>query len=488
MLEYDLNIWLEIHIKIKSKNKLFCQCKNEQNFDTLEPNINTCPVCLWLPWALPTLSYEAVYKSLLVWKVLNCKINKESSFDRKSYFYPDLPMWYQITQLYNPTNTDWEITFFVDKEYKEEKTIRIRDAHLENDTAKMIHWNWKSLIDFNRSWTPLVEIVTQPDFTNSIEITEFLKELQRRMKYNNISDADMDKWQMRVDVNISIKPKWQKKYWTRVELKNINSFWMIRRAIENEYNRQLSILKTWKKINQETRWRNDLKWESFSMRSKENAIDYRYFPEPDLWTLYLNDEILSKINNEKLIIPHRIIKNFRDIWFNKEYTNAIISDKKILDYFYSSLRLIKNVKNWNKEIEKTIAKRISWPILSYLNSNFTSIDKLNFSQQTFINFINLANEKKFNNNNLKKIFEELLNKWWTIEEIIKKLWLNKNKISNEDLIKICKKVLDKNQNEVEKYKTWKKSVIWFFIWQIMKETKWNSNPQEIKKILENILK
>jgi len=219
-----LTIWLEIHIKLNSENKMFCQCKNEQNFDTLEPNTNICPVCTGQPGALPTLSEDVLLLALKLGKALNCKINKESQFDRKSYFYPDLPMGYQITQLYKPTNTDGEVSFFVNN-YEEEKKIRILDAHMENDTAKMIHEWWQSLIDFNRAGTPLIEIVTWPDFSNDDEIVEFLKELQRIVRYNNISNADMEKWQMRVDVNISIRKNESDPLWTRVELKNINSFW-----------------------------------------------------------------------------------------------------------------------------------------------------------------------------------------------------------------------------------------------------------------------
>jgi len=185
-----LTIGLEIHIKLKSETKMFCQCKNQQNFDTLIPNTNICPVCTWQPGALPTLSQEVLWKSLLVGKALNCKINKVSNFDRKSYFYPDLPMWYQITQLYKPTNTQGQVHFFL-KDFLEEKSVNIIDAHMENDTAKMIHNWWQALLDFNRAGTPLIEIVTWPDFTSADEASEFLRELQRILRYNNISDSDM---------------------------------------------------------------------------------------------------------------------------------------------------------------------------------------------------------------------------------------------------------------------------------------------------------
>lgn len=204
-----LTIGLEVHLKIKSKTKIFCQCLNEQNFDVLVPNTNICPTCTGQPGALPTLSTEVLEKSLLLGKALNCTINKASQFDRKSYFYPDLPMGYQITQLYHPTNTNGKINIFLNN-YQDETTIQITDAHMENDTAKMIHDDNEALIDFNRAGTPLVEVVTGPDFHTEDEVVEFLKELQRICQYNNISDAEMDKGQMRVDVNISISKDPQK--------------------------------------------------------------------------------------------------------------------------------------------------------------------------------------------------------------------------------------------------------------------------------------
>jgi aspartyl-tRNA(Asn)/glutamyl-tRNA(Gln) amidotransferase subunit B len=187
-----LTIGLEIHIKLKSLNKMFCQCKNEQNFDNLLPNTNICPVCTGQPGALPTLSHEVLQKALLLGKALQCKINEYSSFDRKSYFYPDLPMGYQITQLYHPTNTQGHVSFFLDN-YTTKKTIHIQDAHMECDTAKMIHDGGQALLDFNRAGTPLVEIVTNPDFTSAEEVVEFLKELQRIVRFNDIADADMEK-------------------------------------------------------------------------------------------------------------------------------------------------------------------------------------------------------------------------------------------------------------------------------------------------------
>lgn len=219
-----LTIGLEIHMKLKTINKMFCQCKNEQNFDDLQANTHICPVCTGQPGALPTLSKEVLDKALLLGKALKCTINTTSQFDRKSYFYPDLPMGYQITQLYHPTCTEGQVSFFVDASYEQERLVHILEAHMECDTAKMIHLGGQTLLDFNRAGTPLVEIVTKPDFTTMDEVVEFLKELQRIVRYNDIADADLEKGQMRADVNISLRKNEQDPLGVRIEMKNMNSF------------------------------------------------------------------------------------------------------------------------------------------------------------------------------------------------------------------------------------------------------------------------
>ena len=474
-----LTIWLEIHIKLNSENKMFCQCKNEQNFDTLEPNTNICPVCTGQPGALPTLSEDVLLLALKLGKALNCKINKESQFDRKSYFYPDLPMGYQITQLYKPTNTNGEVSFFVNN-YEEEKKIRILDAHMENDTAKMIHEWWQSLIDFNRAGTPLIEIVTWPDFSNDDEVVEFLKELQRIVRYNNISNADMEKWQMRVDVNISIRKNESDPLWTRVELKNINSFWMIKRAILHEYNRQKTLLEKWEKVWQETRMRNDTEWISKMMRSKEDALDYRYFPEPDMPILQLNDEILKNLDNEKLIIPHNIIKKFKqEYWFHKEYINALIGDFDTL-LIFSELK-----EQWLDP--KNIAKWISGPINAYMKENFVWINDLPFNLKQLSEFIKISDEWKIMDNQMKIVMDEMLKTWKSASEIIKEKWFDAPEISENDLENIAKKVLENNPTIVEQYKAGKTSTLWFFVWQVMKETAWKANPKIVGEILRKLL-
>jgi len=490
MSKYLKTIWLEIHIKLNSDSKMFCQCRNEQNFDTLLPNTNICPVCTGQPGALPTLSKDVLDLSLKLGKALNCKINKESQFDRKSYFYPDLPMGYQITQLYKPTNVDGKVKFFVNN-YEEEREINILDAHMESDTAKMIHNEWQALIDFNRAGTPLVEIVTWPDFTNEDEVVEFLKELQRIVRYNDISNADMEKWQMRVDVNISIRKSESEPLGTRVELKNINSFGMIKRAIQHEYQRQVDMIEEWEKFGQQTRMWNDIEWISKLMRSKEDALDYRYFPEPDMPILSLSDEILQRCNDETLTIPHDIIKKFKqEYWFHKEYINALIGDQTTLDYFLDILSSLTPQDCVGKDINvyaKTIAKRIAGPISAYIKEKFVDINNLKFDIKQFKDFLNITNEWKIMENQMKIVMDEMLETWKSAQEIIKEKWFDTPAVDSGELEWIVKKVLDENPSIVEQYKGGKTSTIWFFVWQVMKKTQWKANPKKVKEIVAKVL-
>ena len=482
-----LTIGLEIHIKLKSVNKMFCQCKNEQNFDDLIPNTNICPVCTGQPGALPTLSEEVLEKVLLLGKALQCKINETSTFDRKSYFYPDLPMGYQITQLYHPTNTEGTVNFFLDN-YTTEKTVHLQDAHMECDTGKMIHDGGQALLDFNRAGTPLVEIVTLPDFRTTEEVVEFLKELQRMVRFNDIADADLEKWQMRVDVNISVRNSENDPYGTRVEVKNINSFGMIKRAIEHEQARQEALYAKGKIFTQQTRGRDDTKGESYLMRSKEDALDYRYFPEPDLPELRLNDETLKRLNEKKIVIPHEIIKQFKqDYGFNKEYINAIISDKGILNYFNNLI--FEFQKEWNFKITdsaKIIAKRLVGPIAAWLKENFSTIESSQITEQFFA-FLKIAHEGKIMENQLKIIMDEMLSTGKHPKEIIKEKWFDAPAIDSSELETMAKQIMEENPAIVEQYKWGKTTAIGFFIGQLMKKSAGKANPKTAQEIFEKLL-
>jgi len=436
-MSYELVIGLEIHLKITSKTKLFCSCENSQDFESRQPNTTICPVCTWHPGALPVLSEDALQQSLRLWRVLGCDIQQISSFDRKSYFYPDLPMGYQITQLYTPTCINGQVSFFVDAEFSQSKTVWIRDAHMETDTWKTVHINGNAMLDFNRAGTPLVEVVTDPDFRSADEVVWFLKEFQRLARYNDISDADMDKWQMRVDVNISVRPIWQEAYWTRVELKNINSPSTVKRAIAHEYQRQCDILDQWWVLEEQTRRWDDAAWESFAMRSKENALDYRYMPDPDLPPLYLEDAVLAKLKALSVLSPYQRILQMQQTYdFHKEYINALIADPDVLAYFDTAI-----VQNFDP---KEVAKRIAWPIANWLKEQYTSIKDLPFGQQDFFDFLTSIVSKKINSNQAKTVMDEMLAHGTSPKDIIQQKGFATDWIGHDELVVLAQRVLDDN--------------------------------------------
>ena len=474
-MRFQLVVWLEVHLKLNSNHKLFCACANEQDFDMLEPNTHICPTCTAQPWALPVLQNDALDLALRLGSALWCTIQTESHFDRKSYFYPDLPNGYQITQYYQPTAIDWNLSFFVDNEFSEQKAVGIQDAHMETDTGKTIHIDGEALLDYNRAGTPLVEIVTKPDFRKIDEVLWFCKELQRIARYNSISFADMEKWQMRVDVNVSICEQDAKDFGTRIELKNLNSFAAIKRAIEHEYQRQINLYMKWEPIQQSTRWRDDQKWISYLMRSKEDALDYRYFPEPDLPTLFINEE--QKVDYHA-VLPSMLISDMKEKqWFNKEYINWLISDVNIYNYY------LYFVNSWFDP--KVVAKRIVWPILSRINTKAITIDELPFTKSQFFSFLQVIWEWYIHNNQLKLVMDKMLETWENPNSIVESQWFWQSDDIDYDYI--ITNVLENNQDVVTQYKNGKTSTISFFIWQVMKASKWKADPNEIHKKLQKYL-
>ena len=336
------------------------------------------------------------------------------------------------------------------------------------------------LLDFNRAGTPLIEIVTGPDFQSADEAVAFAKEIQRIAKYNQISDADMEKGQMRVDVNVSIRPSLDAPFGTRVELKNINSFSAIKRAIETEVKRQLACREANQPINQETRRRDDLKGMSFTMRSKEDALDYRYFPEPDLPELQLKNELLDEVNASDILLPYEKIKEMKsDFGFHKEFINVLINDKEVLDFFYDLVKM----GFW----PKLVAKWIAGPISAYMTANAVAISELKIDKEQLISFFKLAEEGKLIENQLKILMDELLNQWGDLQEIIKEKWFDAPAVSEDEIIEVAKGVLDANPQIVEQYKGGKVTVIGFFVVQVMKQTQWKANPKQIQEIMTRLL-
>ena len=477
-MSYILTIGLEIHLKVKSSTKLFCRCQNSQDMEMLVPNTNICPVCTGQPWALPVLSNEPLMKSLLMGRALKCELHKKSSFDRKSYFYPDLPMGYQITQFYKPTMTDGQLNFFHDN-FEDKESIGIQQIQMETDTAKSIHTHGSSLIDYNRAATPLIEIVTRPDFHTPEQVAAFLKELQRIARYNDISDADMEKGQMRVDVNISLSK--DSTLWIRNEMKNMNSISGILRAIEYEYNRQSALLDAWEVIEQATRRRDDIAGESFVMRSKEDALDYRYFPEPDLPPLHLTRETLDIIDETDLLLPSVFIERCRQEFdFNKEYINALINDKETLDYFLACL-------DDGCDPKETV-KRIAGAMLAYTKEQFLTLSELKFDRGQFVSFLRMVADKTLISNQYKMIMDQMIATWAAPEDIVTQLWFDQAQSNDDEIITIIQKILADNPSIVEQYKWGKETTIGFFVGQVMKALAGKIDPNKAKELLERELK
>ena len=478
-MEYVITVGLEIHLKLSSQTKIFCPCKNDQSLEDNRPNTHICPTCTGQPGALPRLSRQVVQKALLLWKAMNCQFNIRSSFDRKNYFYPDLPMGYQITQFYTPINVKGQVSFFLEG-FEKELKVWITEAHLECDTAKSFHQGGQMLLDFNRAGTPLIEIVTWPDFDSAEAAVEFAKEIQRIAKRNDISDADMEKGQMRVDVNVSIRPSVDDPFGTRVELKNINSFSVIKRAIDAEVARQIQLKKAGEVLTQETRRRDDLKGVSFAMRSKEDALDYRYFPEPDLPDLVLDQELLDQADQVQLLIPSEKIRKMKsEYWFHKEFINALIGDLKVLNFFEEMVALGYD--------PKMIAKWIAGPISAYMTANFVAIDGLKVNKEQLISFFSLVKKGSLIDNQLKLVMEEMLQNGGDPEEIVKEKGFDAPAFDESELKTIIQSVLDANESVVDQYRSGKTSVIGFLVGQTMKQTQGKANPKELQVLIAKML-
>ncbi len=435
---YQPVIGLEIHIELKTDSKMFCGCP--ANYFGQKPNTLTCPVCLGLPGALPVPNKKAIEWAVLIGKALNCSINKISKFDRKHYFYPDLPKGYQISQYDEPLATNGQFSI-CNSQCLKKNEVRIRRVHLEEDTAKLIHSGKDTLIDFNRSGVPLVEIVTEPDFDNSDDVKRFLEELQVIVRYLDVSDASMEKGSMRLEPNISVKHvicntkhETSKLPAYKVEVKNINSFRFVKQAIDYEVKRQIGILETGQLPKQETRGFDADKVKTYSQRTKEEAHDYRYFPEPDIPPLDFDDNYLSSLISELPELPHekleRYIKNY-----GLRYQDAFIitRDKKLSGYFE---RVLGKTKISGQEVANLIVN--------------------------------------------KKINTRL-----PVDEFVKiAINLIKPKETNIKLLDAAvEKIINQNPQVVADYKSGKKNAIMFLVGQVMREMK---SQAEAKLVIEKL--
>ena len=474
--DYEIVIWLEIHIRIKSNTKMFCDCKNALELAP-EPNMHVCPICMWFPWMLPVVNKEVVRLWVIWGMMMKCEVNKLSRFDRKTYFYPDNPLSYQITQMYEPIVWKWLVKVLVEWI---EREFAIHHMHLENDAWKLIHAWWKTLADYNRAWSPLMEIVTEPVFKNKDEVMEFLKELQKMFRASGVSDADMEKWQLRCDVNISLRPHGQKEFGTRTETKNVNSFSAIWRVIDHETKRQAKILDEWKEVEQETRWWNDDTGSSKTQRSKEDAMDYRYFPEPDLLPIELDDDFIENCRASLPELPHtkrmRYLNDFK-LW--EDDARILSADKDLSDYFDE---LVEN--SWDP---KKSCSYLNTVILALMKeSEVESVSDIKITPKNLWEILKMVNADELSSSNAKIVIEEIFNNGWDPKAIAEE----KNLIQKNDmwaLEVIVDEVLANNTAQVEDYKAWNTNIFGFFVGQCMKVSKGSWNPKIFNELLKKKL-
>ncbi|MEK7537273.1 MAG: Asp-tRNA(Asn)/Glu-tRNA(Gln) amidotransferase subunit GatB [Patescibacteria group bacterium] len=499
MNRYEPVIGLEIHTQLKTKTKMFCDSRNDP--DEKHPNVNICEVCAGQPGTLPVANLEAIKKTILLGMALDCKIAEHTFFERKNYFYPDLPKGYQISQYQAPLCENGELVI-------DGRKIRIRRIHIEEDTGRLLHNpNGKySLIDFNRAGVPLLELVTEPDLRSGEEVKKFGEELQMILRYLGISDADMQKGQMRVEVNISLwKPEaggWRpEKLGAKVELKNINSFKFAAQAVDYEIKRQTEFLENGKKIIQETRGWDEMKQETFSQRTKEEAQDYRYFPEPDLPPINTKNLDLEGIKAMLVELPSQRRERFKKLYNLPEHDVDVLTvNKQLGDYFE---KVVSELKGWDKlshikkppqEHEERLVKLASNYLITELakllyerGTGLEEMEHIKITPENFAEFIARIYHQEISSSGAQVLLKEMFETGEDPSVIIEKKDLAQ--VSDVAELEIAaKEVIAKNPKPVEDYKKGKKESLQFLVGQVMKKTKGKANPQVAREVLKKELK
>lgn len=472
---FEVVIGLEVHVQLNTKTKLFCSCPTSFNH---KQNTNTCPTCLALPGALPVFNKEVLHKSIMLGTAIDATINKISYFDRKSYFYPDSPSAYQITQLYTPIVEHGKLR--IDFEDATHKVIRINRAHIEADAGKNIHDGAISKVDLNRAGTPLLEIVSEPDMRSAEEAVLYLKKLHSIIRYIDIGDANMQEGSFRVDVNVSIRPKGDEKLYTRVEIKNINSFKFIQKAIEVEVERQVEAWEDGvydKEIVQETRLFDQIKQETRSMRGKEEAADYRYFPEPDLLKAVVSDEMMEKFSKIPELPDQKMDRFIKEYGMSEYHAMVVTSSVEMAHFFESMMEegiSAKNALTW-------LTVELQGRFKGEVNISNSPIDakKLGF-------LVKRIEDGTISGKAAKDVLDYLIEKGGAVDSAIDTLGLKQ--VSDSGALEaICDAVIAANIDKVAEYKSGKDKLFGFFVGQVMKESKGSANPQTVNDILKEKL-
>jgi len=479
-MTYQPTIGLEIHVELNTKSKMFCSCPNDP--EERHPNVNVCPICMGHPGVLPVINEDAVKKTIKTGLALNCQIPEYSKFDRKNYFYPDLPKGYQISQYDTPLCEDGFLMI-------NGRKIRIKRVHLEEDTGRLVHEKDYSLVDFNRAGIPLMELVTKPDLRSVKEARKFAEEFQLILRYLGVSNADMEKGQLRIEANISLRRR-SSKLGTKVEIKNLNSFRALARALNYEIERQEKILKAGKKVIQETRGWNEIRGATLSQREKEEAHDYRYFPEPDLPPLRFTKEEIKEIGAEIPELPQQRGKRLKKEYKLKNLeTEFFVQNKDLGEYFekvVSEFEPRLSPERLSKLI-KLATNYLITDLQGLLKGASVSGEDFLITPENFAEFISLIAEEKISSKIAKTVLEEMFKTGADPSHIIKEKGLSL--VTNEaEIEKIIKEVISKNQKAVLDFKKGKTVAVQFLIGQAMAATKGRANPKIVSKILQKILK
>mgnify|MGYP002672594087 CR=1 FL=1 len=473
--QYETVIGLEVHVELATKTKIFCGCSTAFGG---APNTHTCPVCTGMPGSLPVLNKQVLEYAVAVGLATNCDITRYCKFDRKNYFYPDNPQNYQISQLYLPICRNGKVEIETEKG---KKYVGIHEIHMEEDAGKLVHdeWNDCSLVDYNRSGVPLIEIVSEPDMRSAEEVIAYLEKLRMTIQYLGASDCKLQEGSMRADVNLSIREVGAKEFGTRTEMKNLNSFKAIARAIEGERERQIDLLESGEKVIQETRRWDDNKGESYAMRSKEDAQDYRYFPDPDLVPIEVDEAFLDRIRERQPEFREEKMARYKEEFDIPEYDIDIITgSKRMADLFEATVALgaqPKKVSNW-----------LMVETLRLLKENDMEPEDIRFSPEHLAALIAMADKKEINSSVAKEVFEEIFKSDVDPAKYVEEKGL---KTVNDEgaLRKTVEEVIANNPQSVQDYKSGKEKAIGFLVGQTMKAMKGKADPGMINKMLKELL-
>lgn len=480
MKNYKPTIGLEIHAELETKTKMFCSCLNDP--DEKKPNNNVCPICLGHPGTLPVANEEAIKKVIKTGLALNCRIPDYSKFDRKNYFYPDLPKGYQISQLYQPLCREGRLEV-------DGKKIRIREIHLEEDTGRLVHPAGEdySLVDFNRAGVPLMELVTEPDLHSAVSARKFAQDLQLILRYLGVSKADMEKGQMRVEANVSVSS--DETLGKKVEIKNLNSFRAVERGIEYEIARQKDLLCEGNKVVQETRGWDDIKGKTFSQREKEEAHDYRYFPEPDLPPFHHSPKFIAQIQAETPELPQDRRKRLgKEYGLDEKTIEIFVWNKALGEYFEKAVSeldpgltkeaLVKSIK--------LTGNYLITDLQGILKGALISDDNFSITPENFADFISLIQKGEISSKIAKMVLLEMFKTGADPSHIIEEKDLSQM-TDVAEVEKIINDVVSKNSKAVEDYKKGKGNALQFLIGQVMAKTRGKADPQAVKEFLDNNL-